>query len=90
MGAPYWRYFPNGTYFTEQCDSENPEFGTCYQTTQIGNRTLRWLDEKLKVQNEALAAGVTPKPFFDYIGPHAPVLHKQPMKVYDRTLFLRL
>ena len=55
-----------------------------YQTTQIGNRTLRWLDEKLKAQKETEAAGGVAKPFFDYIGPHAPHYPAQPAPWYEK------
>ena len=84
MGTTYWRYFPNGSYYTETLDAEAPEFGTPYQTTQIGNRTLRWLDEKLKAQKETEAAGGIAKPFFDYIGPHAPHYPAQPAPWYEK------
>jgi hypothetical protein len=30
MGTTYWRYFPNGSYYTETLDAEDPEFGTAY------------------------------------------------------------
>ena len=43
-GLDYYRAFPNGTNFTETLNETNPVFGTTYQTAQIGNRTLRWLD----------------------------------------------
>ena len=59
-GLTYWRKFRNGTFFTEKLDAKEPVFGTTYQTTQIGNRTLRWLDDVLARDDE---------PFFAYIGP---------------------
>ena len=80
-----WRKFPNGTFFTEQVDQENPEFGTPYQTTQIGNRTLRWLDTKLKEQAADALSDAAPKPFFDYIGPHAPHYPAQPAPWYENA-----
>ena len=54
MGKSYWRKFPNGSSYTEDVDEENPDscggVPSClaYQTTQIGNRTLRWLEGALK------------------------------------------
>ena len=80
-----WRKFPNGTFFTEQVDQENPEFGTPYQTTQIGNRTLRWMDAKLKEQAADALSDAAPKPFFDYIGPHAPHYPAQPAPWYENA-----
>jgi len=65
-GLDYYRAFPNGTNFTETLNETNPVFGTTYQTAQIGNRTLRWLD------------GDRSKPFFAYVGPHAPHFPAQP------------
>ena len=85
MSLSDWRKFPNGSFFTEQVDQENPEFGTPYQTTQIGNRTLRWLDAKLKEQAADALGDAAPKPFFDYIGPHAPHYPAQPAPWYENA-----
>lgn len=41
----YFKKFANGTKMVEKLDAANPRFGTTYQTAQIGNRTLEWLDE---------------------------------------------
>jgi len=61
-GLPYYHKFPNGTFFQKNLNTSDPVFGTTYQTTQIGNRSLEWIKE--------VANG--PKPFFAYLGPHAP------------------
>ena len=57
--------------------SHSPEFGTTYQTSQIGNRTLRWLDA------EALP---DPRPFFAYIGIHAPHYPAEPAPWHQGAL----
>lgn len=67
-GLGYYRHFPNGSSFVETLSTATPEFGTTYQTTQIGNRTLRWLDE----------AADGARPFFAYVGPHAPHYPAEP------------
>jgi len=45
-GLTYYRDFGNGTNYTEKINETTPVFGTAYQTAQIGNRTLRWLDNR--------------------------------------------
>jgi len=67
MGTTYFRYFPNGTTYTENLDKTDPIFETAYQTAQIGNRTLRWLEGAIKESKSSNG-----RPFFAYIGPHAP------------------
>ena len=72
----YWRYWAeNDTTTVEIIDSTDPVFGSIYQTSQLGNRTLRWLD----------AIGEESKPFFAYIGPHAPHFPAQPAPWYEHT-----
>eukprot|EP00051_Salpingoeca_urceolata_P035879 m.31809 g.31809 ORF g.31809 m.31809 type:complete len:655 (+) comp9844_c0_seq2:42-2006(+) len=71
-GLTYWRKFPNGTQYVESLDKTNPAFGTTYQTAQIGNRTLRWLDQVIGDK----------KPFFAYLGPHAPHFPAEPAPWY--------
>jgi N-acetylglucosamine-6-sulfatase len=82
MGTTYWRYWSsNRTQHTETLDKKNPEFGTLYQTSQIGNRTLRWLkDDALP---KAKAEGAARQPFFLYIGPHAPHFPATPAPWYQ-------
>ena len=53
-------------------DAKNPEFNTTYQTSQIGNRTLRWLEKAVEEK----------RPFFAYIGPHAPHFPATPAPWY--------
>ena len=67
-GRPYFRRFDNGSTSTETLDPKAPAFGTTYQTTQIGNRTLRWLHGAID----------DPRPFFAYVGPHAPHFPAEP------------
>jgi len=62
-GVTYYQY--------DEAVSENAtvetisgDWGQLYQTSQIGNRTLKWLDSAI--------AKVGEKPFFAYVGPHAP------------------
>lgn len=77
-GDTYYRYWgSNNTQTTEKLDKNNPIFGTDYQSTQIGNRTLRWLEKVAGTENE--------KPFFAYIGPHAPHYPAQPAPWYEHT-----
>ena len=83
MGATYFRYNAavNKSTWVETLDKKQPIFGTNYQTTQIGNRTLRWLDGAIKESKEA--AG---RPFFAYVGPHAPHFPAMPAP-YDEHAF---
>lgn len=74
-GLPYYRLFPNGTQFTEKLDASNPVFGSVYQTTQIGNRSLNW------IRSVALES----KPFFAYLGPHAPHYPATPAPWYNES-----
>ena len=61
-GLPYWRDWGNGSApYTETLDKKDPVYGTVYQTTQIGNRTLDWLDA---LHADPATAG---KPFFAYV-----------------------
>lgn len=75
-GATYYRDFGNGTNFTEMIDKKAPVYGTLYQTAQIGNRTLDWLD---RLQGEGK---IGKKPFFAYLGPHAPHYPAEPAPWY--------
>jgi hypothetical protein len=72
MGVTYYHLYPNGTDVTETISDTDPIFGTPYQTTQIGNRSLRWLDEVLPKK----------EPIFLYLGPHAPHYPAQPAPWY--------
>eukprot|EP00730_Choanoeca_flexa_P017630 TRINITY_DN8513_c0_g1_i1.p1 TRINITY_DN8513_c0_g1~~TRINITY_DN8513_c0_g1_i1.p1 ORF type:complete len:564 (+),score=126.97 TRINITY_DN8513_c0_g1_i1:170-1693(+) len=74
-GLTYQRRFDNGTNYVEKLDKNNPIFSTPYQTTQIGNRTLRWLDQVLSSEDNA--------PFLAYIGPHAPHFPAEPAPWYQ-------
>ena len=79
MGVDYWRYWSdNRTSFTEEISKKDPIYGTAYQSTQLGNRTLRWLDSVLEKDGEE-------RPFFAYIGPHAPHFSAQPAPWYEHA-----
>jgi N-acetylglucosamine-6-sulfatase len=72
--STYYRDFGNGTTYTETLSKADPVYGTVYQTTQIGNRSLDWLGLLHKQGNK--------KPFFAYIGPHAPHFPATPAPWY--------
>ena len=77
MGLQWFNYNAtagdvNGTM--ETINKTNPIYGTPYQTSQIGNRSLAWLDDV--VARDAL-------PFFMYLGPHAPHCPSQPAPWYE-------
>ena len=69
-GLKYFRYEAGSEPYEELLNETAPVFGTVYQTSQIGNRTLRWLD------------GRTRGPFFAYVGPHAPHFPATPAPWY--------
>ena len=79
MGLQWFNYNAtagdvNGTL--ETINATNPIYGSPYQTSQIGNRSLAWLDDV--VARDAL-------PFFMYLGPHAPHLPCMPAPWYADT-----
>merc|ERR1711944_388629 len=84
MGNEYWHYWSeNDTTFSEIIPKDDPVFGTLYQTTQLGNRTFRWLDSVIE---ESMADnGADARPFFAYIGPHAPHFSAQPAPWYEHA-----
>ncbi|KAJ9444272.1 Extracellular sulfatase SULF-1-like protein [Diplonema papillatum] len=78
-GLPYYHYYAsNNTQYTENIDPNDPVFGTPYQTSQIGNRTMRWLDDIFTRD-----VGTPEHPFFLYIGPHAPHFPADPAPWYE-------
>ena len=80
----FYRY-PNskGKLEIETVNQNDPVFGSMYQTTQLGNRTLRWLDE---VVGKPMSEGKEAKPFFAYIGPHAPHFPAQPAPWHEHAM----
>eukprot|EP01063_Lacrimia_lanifica_P009215 TRINITY_DN1622_c0_g1_i1.p1 TRINITY_DN1622_c0_g1~~TRINITY_DN1622_c0_g1_i1.p1 ORF type:complete len:469 (+),score=121.22 TRINITY_DN1622_c0_g1_i1:1-1407(+) len=64
----------NGSEWSETIDKAHPVYGTPYQTPQLGNRSFEWLDT---------VAG--PKPFFLYIGSHAPHYPAAPAPWYENA-----
>ena len=78
-GTTWYRDFGNGTNYTETLDKASPVYGTTYQTAQIGNRTLDWLD-MLQKQGK-----IGKKPFFAYLGPHAPHYPAEPAPWYQQA-----
>ena len=55
---------------------------TPYQTTQLGNRTIRWLEAILDEKSKEDGAE---RPFFAHIGPHAPHYPAQPAPWYEHA-----
>ncbi|KAH8050726.1 sulfuric ester hydrolase [Aureococcus anophagefferens] len=47
-GLKYFRYEAGSEPYEELLNETAPVFGTVYQTSQIGNRTLRWLDGRTR------------------------------------------
>eukprot|EP01060_Flectonema_neradi_P002073 TRINITY_DN11254_c0_g1_i1.p1 TRINITY_DN11254_c0_g1~~TRINITY_DN11254_c0_g1_i1.p1 ORF type:complete len:541 (+),score=79.30 TRINITY_DN11254_c0_g1_i1:494-2116(+) len=63
----YYRYNKTeGKQYNEKINATDPVYGSIYQTSQLSNRTAAWLDVILSVPE------ADRKPFFAYIGPHAP------------------
>ena len=54
----YLRKFANGTQYFENL----PPGPSSYQTSQMGNRTVAWIEEMIEAAT----------PFFAWVGPHAP------------------
>ena len=87
-GTTYWRDNGTNSAYTENIDKTNPVYGTTYQTTQIGNRTLDWLNALHERRQHAAATGDgegATKPFFAYLGPHAPHYPAQPAPWYEHA-----
>jgi N-acetylglucosamine-6-sulfatase len=76
-GVNYYNDFGNGTIVHETLSKTSPVYGTVYQSVQIGNRTIDWLD-KLHSQGST-------KPFFAYLGPHAPHYPATPAPWYEHA-----
>jgi len=86
MGLQYRRYWrENDTDILETISADDPIFGSPYQTTQLGNRTIRWLDSIL---DSASNKEADKRPFFAYIGPHAPHYPAQPAPWYEHAFDL--
>lgn len=68
----YWttKYFEADAAGAKMVDiANNP---SAYQTSQLGNYTMSFIKQHAAAQREAVATGATPKPFFAWVGPHAP------------------
>jgi len=79
LGLEYYHKYENGTEWTETMDEhDGAGLGTPYMTAQIGNRSLSWLDGVIQ---ESKAEGG--KPFFSYIGVHAPHYPANPAPWYE-------
>eukprot|EP01065_Artemidia_motanka_P018565 TRINITY_DN2188_c1_g2_i1.p1 TRINITY_DN2188_c1_g2~~TRINITY_DN2188_c1_g2_i1.p1 ORF type:complete len:727 (+),score=159.33 TRINITY_DN2188_c1_g2_i1:105-2183(+) len=74
LGLSYFHLYENGTTYTEKFSFSDAPYGTPYQTTQIGNRSMLWLETVLKDPS---------KPFFLYLGPHAPHYPATPAPWYE-------
>eukprot|EP00039_Didymoeca_costata_P023725 m.8033 g.8033 ORF g.8033 m.8033 type:complete len:597 (-) comp3823_c0_seq1:58-1848(-) len=55
----YFNKYDNGSYAFETLEGDVASF---YQTSQIGNRSIKFIQDSVKMQ----------KPFLAYLGPHAP------------------
>jgi N-acetylglucosamine-6-sulfatase len=85
MGTQYWQYYDvNQTHQQETLSPTQPVFKTAYQTTQIGNRTLRWLSGAIAEAKKGDENG-DGRPFFAYVGPHAPHFPAQPAPWHERA-----
>ena len=62
FGPDHFEKRPNGSIWHSSLGPKSAVVDTWYQTAQIGNRSIEFMDH-------AIAAG---KPFFAYLGPHAP------------------
>eukprot|EP01061_Rhynchopus_euleeides_P028592 TRINITY_DN4660_c0_g1_i1.p1 TRINITY_DN4660_c0_g1~~TRINITY_DN4660_c0_g1_i1.p1 ORF type:complete len:551 (+),score=131.54 TRINITY_DN4660_c0_g1_i1:212-1654(+) len=58
----------------ETINATDPIYGTAYQTSQLGNRSIAWLDSLVATDE---------LPFFMYIGPHAPHVPATPAPWYQ-------
>eukprot|EP00931_Biecheleriopsis_adriatica_P056751 TRINITY_DN33653_c0_g1_i2.p1 TRINITY_DN33653_c0_g1~~TRINITY_DN33653_c0_g1_i2.p1 ORF type:complete len:458 (-),score=53.05 TRINITY_DN33653_c0_g1_i2:325-1698(-) len=76
-GLPWYHF--NGTSHTETLDTNHPRFGTTYQTSQLGNRSLSWLKGAMKQALEGT-------PFFAYLGFHAPHFPANPAPWHQHLL----
>lgn len=83
-GLPYWRYDDSSgaAPHTETLDKAKPVYGTVYQTVQLGNRTLDWLDALHERRRQRTGGD---EPFFAYVGPHAPHYPAQPAPWYEHA-----
>jgi N-acetylglucosamine-6-sulfatase len=80
----YFRYWSeNDTTTVETIDPIDPVFGTIYQTAQLSNRTIRWLDTA--IEDSLNQKNGKSRPFFAYIGPHAPHFPAQPAPWYEHA-----
>lgn len=76
----YYNDRGNGTTYIEDLSKADVvPYGTTYQTAQFGNRTLDWLDE---LHADPVRSQ---KPFFAYVGPHAPHFPAQPAPWYEHA-----
>ena len=80
-GLRYFRLTADGKTHVETLDTKDPIFGTTYQTTQIGNRTLRWLHDAVNMTDPSGER----VPFFAYVGPHAPHFPATPAPWYEQA-----
>lgn len=77
-----WFHFENGKNSTEILDRHDPVYNTTYQTAQIGNRTLKWLETVVGKTDQITGERI---PFFAYLGPRAPHYPAEPARWYQDT-----
>ena len=91
-GNVYWRYWSaNNSAFNETLSTGNTIYSTPYQSTQIGNRSIRWLEsifDEWSDDGNYLKEDV--RPLFAYIGPHAPHFPAQPAPWYELENFYKM
>jgi len=63
FGAEHFEKRPNGSHWQSSLGKKEDVVNSWYQTAQIGNRSLEFID---------YAVTVAKKPFVVYLGPHAP------------------
>ena len=62
-GGPFFEQRPNGSQWSSMLGNKSQVVDEWYQTAQIGNRSLEFIEYAVKVAK---------KPFLAYLGPHAP------------------
>jgi len=73
VGKTYYQY-DEAASNVSSVETISGDWGALYQTSQIGNRTLKWLDTAIAKAHKI--------PFFAYIGPHAPHFPAMPAPWY--------
>eukprot|EP01084_Bolivina_argentea_P097162 174674_1 len=67
------KYFDKYGNGTQRFTNLNPNLTSTYQTAQLGNRSIEWIEEKLQLK----------EPFYAYIAPHCPHVPYQPAPWFE-------